>query len=70
MWGKCSCGTALKSSADILLQKCRRCQTATIGSCIAIIGSCNATISDKPYQPKPMKLTKLTQAMLEMDKNG
>lgn len=63
MWGNCSCGTALKSSPDILLQKCRRCQ-------IAIIGSCNATISDKPYQPKPMKLTKLTQAMLEMDKNG
>ena len=60
MWGNCSCGAPLKSSADILLRKCRRCQ-------IAIIGSCNATIRDKPYQPKPMQLTKLTQAMLQVN---
>lgn len=56
MWGNCPCGAPLKSSADILLRKCRRCQ-------VAIIGEIRAPV----FKQKPMRLNKLTKAMLELN---
>ena len=59
MLGKCKCSKSLRESSEILLGKCRRCQVAYIGEHRAPV-----------FKQKPMKLSKLTQAVLEMDING
>ena len=59
MLGKCKRGKSLRESSEILLDKCRRCQVAYIGEIRAPV-----------FKQKPMRLNKLTQAMLEMDING
>ena len=59
MLGKCKCGKSLRESSEILLGNCRRCQVAYIGEHRAPV-----------FKQKPLKLSKLTQAMLELNKNG
>ena len=56
MLGKCKCGKSLRESSEILLGNCRRCQVAYIGEHRAPV-----------FKRKPMKLSKLTQAMLELN---
>lgn len=56
MLGKCACGKPLKASSEVLLGKCHRCQ-------IAIIGEHRAPV----FKQKPMRLNKLTHAMLELN---
>ena len=59
MLGKCKRGKSLRESSEILLDKCRRCQVAYISGHRAPV-----------FKQKPIRLNKLTQAMLEMDING
>ncbi len=59
MLGKCKCGKSLRESSEILLGNCRRCQVAYISELRAPV-----------FKQKPIRLNKLTQAMLEMDING
>ena len=54
MLGKCKCGKSLRESSEILLGNCRRCQGAYIGELRVPV-----------FKQKPMKLSKLTQAMLQ-----
>ena len=56
MLGKCKCGKSLRESSEILLGNCRRCQVAYIGEHRAPV-----------FKRKPMKLTKLTQVMLQVN---
>lgn len=59
MLGKCKCGNSLRESSEILLGNCRRCQVAYIGEHRAPV-----------FKQKPIKLSKLTQAMLQQVHNG
>ena len=56
MLGKCKCGKSLRESSEILLGNCRRCQVAYIGELRVPV-----------FKQKPMRLNKLTQAMLELN---
>ena len=56
MLGKCKCGNSLRESSETLLGNCRRCQVAYIGEHRAPV-----------FKQKPIRLNKLTQAMLQVN---
>ena len=56
MLGKCKCGKSLREYSEILLGNCRRCQVAYISGHRAPV-----------FKQKPMKLNKLTKAMLQVN---